>query len=65
MDKTTLIASLSTAAVVLAFVILRLLFAAGQVAAGAGLGRGPKLPKSWRRWLFGERNDTDNHIQPN
>jgi hypothetical protein len=54
MDKSTLIASLSTGALVLGLVILRLLFAGSQIAAGAGIGRGPKLSKRWRRWLFGE-----------
>jgi len=54
MDKATLVASLSTGALVLGLVILRLLFAGSQIAAGAGLGRGPKLSPGWRRWLFGE-----------
>jgi len=60
MNKSTSIASLSTAALVLGFVIFRLIFAASQVAVAAGLGRGPKLPKSWQRWLFDERSNTSN-----
>jgi len=54
MDKATLLASLSTGAMVLGLIVLRLLFAGSQIAAGAGLGRGPRLSPGWRRWLFGE-----------
>jgi hypothetical protein len=57
MDKSTLIATCSTVALVLGLVLLRLLFGASQLAAGVGLGRGPRLPESWRRWLFGERKN--------
>jgi hypothetical protein len=60
MDKSTLIASITTVVLVAGLVIVRLLFAGSQMAAGAGLGRGPQLPKSWRRWLFGERNKASN-----
>jgi hypothetical protein len=56
MSSSILIVALSTAAVVLGFVLFRLFFAAGQTTAGAGLGRGRKLPKNWRRWVFGEHN---------
>jgi hypothetical protein len=60
MNTSTLIASLLTVVFVLGLVIFRLLWAASQVASLAGLGRLPKLPKSWRRWLFDEPNDTSN-----
>jgi uncharacterized membrane protein YciS (DUF1049 family) len=58
MNMSTLIASLLTVVFVLGLIIFRLLWAASQVASLAGLGRLPKLPKSWRRWLFDEHNDT-------
>jgi len=57
MDKSTLIASLITVGIVVGCVIFRLLWLASATAAAAGLGRLPILPKTWRRWLFGERND--------
>jgi hypothetical protein len=60
MNKSTLIASFFTVLFVLGLVIFRLLWAASQVASLAGLGRLPKLPKSWRRWLFDERSGTSN-----
>jgi hypothetical protein len=60
MDKSTLIASITTVVLVAGLVIVRLLFAGSQMAAGAALGRGPQLPKSWRRWLLGERNNSSN-----
>jgi hypothetical protein len=56
MNSSILIVALSTAAVVLGFVLFRLFCAAGQTTAVAGLGRGRKLSKNWRRWLFGEHN---------
>jgi hypothetical protein len=54
MNPSILIVALSTAAAVLGFVVFRLFLAAGQTTAGTGRGR--KLPKNWRRWLFGEHN---------
>ncbi len=57
MNKSTLIASFSTIVFVLGLIIFRLLWAGPQVAAAARLGL---LPKSWRRWLFDEHNDTPN-----
>jgi hypothetical protein len=58
MSTSSLIASAITVLFVLGLVAYRLLWAASQTASAAGLGRLPKLPKSWRRVLFGERNDT-------
>ena len=58
MHKLDIIAAALTALCVLGFVLYRLIWAGSQVAAAGGLGRLPKLPKSWRRWLFGEHNDT-------
>lgn len=46
----------ATVLIALAAVIFRLLFAGSQIAGLAALGRLPQLPKSWRRWLLGERN---------
>jgi len=50
-----------TSLFVLALVALQLLWALSKVAAAAGLGRLPKLPESWRRfirrWLFDERHE--------
>jgi hypothetical protein len=57
MNKSSLIASTVTILFVLGIVVYRLLWAASQVASSAGLGRLPKLPKSWRRWLFDERDE--------
>lgn len=58
MNKSALIASALTVLFVLGLVVYRLLWAASSVASAAGLGRVPKLPKSWRRGLFDEHNDT-------
>lgn len=57
MNTPALIATGVTVLIVLAAIIFRLLFGASQVAALAGLGRLPKLPKSWRRFLFDEHVD--------
>jgi hypothetical protein len=57
MNTSTLIASLLTVGSVLGLVIFRLLWAGPQVAAAARLGL---LPKSWRRWLFDEHENTSN-----
>jgi hypothetical protein len=57
MDKSTLIATSLTVLSVLGLVVYRLLWAASSVAAAAGRGGFSKLPKGWRRWLFGEHND--------
>jgi hypothetical protein len=56
----TLIATGVIVLILLAAIVFRLLFGASQVAALAGLGRLPKLPKSWRRFLFDERDDKSN-----
>ena len=56
MNKSAMIASFFTVLFVLGIVAYRLLWAASSVASAAGLGRLPKLPKSWRRWLFDEHN---------
>jgi hypothetical protein len=61
MNKSSLSASTVTILFVLGIVVYRLLWAASQVASSAGLGRLPKLPKSWRRWLFDERNERNDH----
>jgi hypothetical protein len=58
MNKSNLIASVLTVLFVLGLVAYRLLWAASSVAGLAGLGRLSILPKSWRRWLLGERNGT-------
>lgn len=58
MNTPSLIASAITAVFALGLVVYRLLWAASQTAGAAALGRLPKLHKSWRRFLFGERNDT-------
>jgi hypothetical protein len=52
MQKSTILAVV----VVVALVVFRVLFGASQMAAAAGLGRTSKYPKSWRRWLFGEKS---------
>jgi hypothetical protein len=57
MNTSALIASGVAILVVLAAIIFRLLFGASQVAGAAALGRLPKLPKSWRRFLFDEHDD--------
>ena len=56
MNLSISIASVLTAIFVLGLVFFRLLWAASSVAAMAGLGRISKLPKSWQRWLFDERD---------
>ena len=58
MNKSALIAFSLTFLFVLGLIVYRLLWAASSVAGAAGLGRLPKLPKSWRRWLFDEHKDT-------
>ena len=60
MSTSTLIASGVTVLIVLAAIIFRLLLGASQVAGLAALGRLPKLPKSWRRFLFDEHDDRAN-----
>ena len=60
MDKSTWIASSLTILFALGLVLYRLAWAASSVAGLAGLGRLSKLPKSVRRWLFGERGHTSN-----
>jgi hypothetical protein len=60
MNTPALIATGATVLIVLAAIIFRLLFGASQVAALAGLGRLPKLPRSWRRFLFDEHDDKCN-----
>jgi hypothetical protein len=60
MNPSTIVASLLTIVFVLSLIIFRLLWAASSVTALAGLGRLPKLPKSWRRWLFDEPDDASN-----
>lgn len=54
MNKSAMIASFITVLFVAGIIAYRLLWAASSVASAAGLGRLPKLPKGWRRWLFGE-----------
>jgi hypothetical protein len=56
MNSAILIVAILTAAVVLVFVLVRLSRAAAQPTAGAGQGRRHKLPRDWRRWIFGEHN---------
>lgn len=58
MNASSLIAPAIVFLFVLGLVVYRLLWAASSVAGAAGLSRLSKLPKSWRRWLFGEHNDT-------
>jgi len=58
MHKSDLTAACLTALCVLGFIFYRLLWATSQIAAADALGRLPKLPKSWRRWLFGGHNST-------
>jgi hypothetical protein len=55
MNKSTLIASLLTVAVVLGFAIFRLLKGASVYDLSA-LGRSSILPKSWRGWLYDEHD---------
>jgi hypothetical protein len=56
MNKSAMMAAFFT--VLVGVVAYRLLWAASSVASAAGLGRLPELPKSWRRRLFDERNDS-------
>jgi hypothetical protein len=56
MNSAILIVAVLTAAVVLVFVLFRLSRAAARPTAGAGQGRRRKLPRDWRRWIFGEHN---------
>jgi hypothetical protein len=60
MDKSSLIAAVLTVFFVLALVAYRLPWAASGVASSAALGQFPKLPKSWRRFLFDEPESTSN-----
>ncbi len=60
MNTLALVATGVTVLIVLAAIIIRLLIGASQVAALAGLGRLPKLPKSWRRFLLDEHDDKSN-----
>jgi hypothetical protein len=60
MNLSTSIASFLTVVLVVSLVIFRLLWAGSTVAALAGLGRIPKLPESWCRWFFDERNGLSN-----
>lgn len=46
--------------VVVGVVIFRLLMTASQLGSTTTLGPLAKLPKSWRRWLFDERNSRSN-----
>jgi len=61
MNKSHLLALTLTSLLVLGLVALQLLWALSKVAAAAGLGRLPKLPESWQRfvhrWLFDERHE--------
>ena len=57
MNTPSLIASGITVLIVFGLVAYRLLWLASQAASGSGLGR-LKLPKRWKNFLFGERNDT-------
>jgi len=56
MNLSISIASVLSAIFVLGLVFFRLLWAASSLVAMAGLGRISKLPKSWQRWLFDERD---------
>jgi hypothetical protein len=58
MNGQHLLALLITALIVIGLLTYRLLWAASGAASAAGLGRLPILPKSWRRWLLGERPHT-------
>jgi hypothetical protein len=61
MTTPAIIASGVVILVVLAAVAFRLLFGASQVASASALGR-LNLPKSWRRFLLGERDES--HLNP-
>ena len=58
MNTAALIATGTTVLIVVAAIVFRLLFGASQVAGLAALGRLPRLPRSWQRFLFGESKDT-------
>jgi hypothetical protein len=57
MNKSAMLVSFFTVLLVVGLITYRLLWAASSIASAAGLGRLPKLPKGFRRWLFGEPND--------
>lgn len=61
MDHSKLIAVAVTILFVAGLLLFRLVWAASQVASASALGRLPKLPESWRRWLFDERNTIPQH----
>jgi hypothetical protein len=56
MTMPAVIASGIAILIVLGAVAFRLLLGAGQLASASALGR-LNLPKSWRRFLLGERNE--------
>jgi hypothetical protein len=58
MSKSDLVALAASILFVLAMLAIRFLWLASGTASAAALGRLPLLPKSWRRWLLGERIDT-------
>jgi hypothetical protein len=60
MSTPALIASAAAVLIVVAAIVFRLLVGASQVAGLAALGRLPKLPRSWRRFLLDERSDKSN-----
>jgi hypothetical protein len=53
MDSSDLLAAALLVLFVVGLVLVRLAFAASQLAVGAALGRF-KIPRVWERWLFGE-----------
>jgi len=59
MTVPTIIATGVAVLVVVGAVAFRLLFGASQVAAAGALGR-VRLPKSWQRFLYGERKERSN-----
>ncbi|MGB7435902.1 MAG: hypothetical protein WBR26_22500 [Candidatus Acidiferrum sp.] len=58
MHRPDLLAFGITLFIVIGLVAYRVLWAASSAASSAALGRLPILPKSWRRWLLGERQNT-------
>jgi hypothetical protein len=58
MHRPDLVALGITLLIVLAIVAYCLPWVAPSTASGAALGRLPILPKSWHRWLLGERHAT-------
>lgn len=54
MNSAIVIVALCTTAVAVGIVLFRPVRAGRRATAGAGRGR--KLRKDWRRWLFGEHN---------